>query len=93
MKFFIIFGIIKWIDMFVPRFVASNPLSTRQYYNKFIYFLFCFLTKGSSKMQYITILRHYYLYYFEGALVSDFWLINFVYTTYSMHTVTIKLTN
>jgi hypothetical protein len=27
MKFFIIFGIIKWIDMFVPRFVASNPLS------------------------------------------------------------------
>jgi hypothetical protein len=29
MKFFIIFGIIKWIDMFVPRFVASNPLSAQ----------------------------------------------------------------
>jgi hypothetical protein len=31
MKFFIIFGIIKWIDMFVPRFVASNPLSALYY--------------------------------------------------------------
>ena len=33
MKFFIIFGIIKWIDMFVPRFVASNPLSAQTVLN------------------------------------------------------------
>jgi hypothetical protein len=36
MKFFIIFGIIKWIDMFVPRFVASNPLSAQFYKNPFL---------------------------------------------------------
>ena len=38
MKFFIIFGIIKWIDMFVPRFVASNPLKGLEKNNVTVFF-------------------------------------------------------
>ena len=73
MKFFIIFGIIKWIDMFVPRFVASNPLSAQ-------ICMYHVLTCTSTKVQKVVFFSLFFPYMYIQ-------LCYYVIDMYGMHTV------